>query len=357
MTISNNGEGSEIDQLRRKIEELEIAFGDAPTRAEFAENSLNRIYRSPAWKLSKPLRLINLIAWKLKPSLLDPLSKNVELASTGPSVFELTKDSIKFEHENCDFDSQKIAIIAQWSESEKLPNSTSKYIEELHRNGFSTIVVSTSPTHEKLELSENAKSVSTVIRRSNVGYDFGSWSTAFHLYPELFSKNEILITNDSCYGPFGDLSKTLESARKSPYDVTSLTDSNYKRYHLQSYFLFFKNQSLKQKSLKRFWLEVRPQPEKMSVVLAYEIGLTARAQWNGLFTGSLYPWNSVLTNAGNPSVEGWERLLESGFPFIKREVIRQLGNSSRKKLGQDLVSKFECHPEILADILNDDEIR
>lgn len=35
-----------------------------------------------------------------------------------------------------------------------------------------------------------------------------------------------------------------------------------------------------------------------------------------------YPSNTVVAGGLNPVITGWRRLLEVGFPFVKRELLR-----------------------------------
>ena len=73
-----------------------------------------------------------------------------------------------------------------------------------------------------------------------------------------------------------------------------------------------------------FWQNIRSQNDKFDVVLAYELGLTSRAKGNGLLVGAIYPWNLLVDYWENASVKAWQRLLDLGYPFIKREVTRSL---------------------------------
>ena len=99
-----------------------------------------------------------------------------------------------------------------------------------------------------------------------------------------------------------------------------------------------------------FWQNIRSQSSKFDVILAYEIGLTSRAQRNGIFVGAIYPWNLLVDYRVNPSIKAWQRLLDLGYPFVKREVTRSLNlkqisnlvesrfsESSRKELFKEML--------------------
>ena len=68
--------------------------------------------------------------------------------------------------------------------------------------------------------------------------------------------------------------------------------------------------------------------------------MTRVAQLSGLYVGSIFPWNLVVTPGKNPSMHGWERLLELGFPFIKKESLRRLGSLENSKIKSVLKTKY-----------------
>jgi hypothetical protein len=86
-----------------------------------------------------------------------------------------------------------------------------------------------------------------------------------------------------------------------------------------------------------FWENIRSQNDKFDVVLAYELGLTSKAQSNGLYVGAVYPWNILIDYWENASVKAWQRLLDLGYTFINREVVRSL---TEKQVSELLEIRF-----------------
>jgi lipopolysaccharide biosynthesis protein len=193
----------------------------------------------------------------------------------------------------------------------------------------------------------------TILRKPNVGYDFGSWSVGLLTFPEICQAKEVLLLNDSNSGPFGALGELLNKMNESPYDITGITDSLQHRYHIQSYMMHFKNNSLKNKAMVAFWQNIRSQSKKFDVVLAYELGLTSRAQGNGLYVGAVYPWNILIDYWENASVKAWERLLDLGYPFIKREVVRSFTPKQISSLVDNRFGNSSEHDLIKAMITQD----
>lgn len=326
----------DISELRQNLREARIDRDGWQTQAELSNTHLNRILRSPAWKLTKPFRILNVIAWRLKPELLNDNQTNWDVQPIGPTVWNQVKDHVFVEANNADLNSSKIAILAQWSQSSVLTLSTNRLIAQLMQNGFEVVVVSACEDAGPIVLDEGILQRISVIRKPNVGYDFGSWSIGLSMFPEIQNANEVLILNDSNSGPFGNIEHLVESMNQSPFDITGVTDSLQHRYHIQSFMMHFKNGSLSHPAMVEFWKTIRSQSSKSEVILAYEIGLTSKAQGNGLFVGAIYPWNILVDYWANPSVNGWKRLLDLGYPFIKREVLR----STSEKGMKDILSRY-----------------
>jgi len=311
-------------ELRKHLRDALIDRDGWKIQAQLANRNLNRILKSPAWRITKPFRLLNLIAWRFKPELFDDSMAQWQIQAAGPTVWDQVQDSILIETNHAYPDSSKIAVVAQWSNDVVLSESTNRLIAQLIKNGFEVFLVSACEKTGSIVLNDEVLRRITIIRKPNLGYDFGSWSIGLLKFPQIFRAQEVLLVNDSNSGPFGSLEKLLIKMQESPYDITGITDSLEHRYHIQSYMMHFKNGSMGHRAMMEFWGNIRNQVDKVSVVLAYELGMTIRAQANGLLVGAIYPWNLLINSVGNPSVKAWERLLDLEYPFIKREVTRSL---------------------------------
>ena len=97
-----------------------------------------------------------------------------------------------------------------------------------------------------------------VVRRPNVGYDFGSWGAALTAYPEIAAKSLVVLTNDSLAGPFGPLDDLLARIEASPAEVWAATENEHPQVHLQSYLLGFRGGVLAREPLRGFFADCRP---------------------------------------------------------------------------------------------------
>jgi lipopolysaccharide biosynthesis protein len=215
----------------------------------------------------------------------------------------------------------KVAVVAHYSEVEKLSRSVQTLILELKRGGYAVLLVSAVPGDRPLPGDPEVLQDVTVLRRPNVGYDFGSWGTALARYPDIERARQVLLVNDSLVGPFGSIGHVLRAFDDVQSDVWGLTDSLQRGHHLQSYVLGFKNGVLAHPQLRSFWQGIRVEPDKREVIRRYELGLGQLLRRNGWRFEALYPHEVVGVGRHNPAVLGWRRLLDLGLPFVKREVL------------------------------------
>ena len=320
--------------------QLTPEFQEMRLRAEAAEAKLRRIYNSPIWQITKPIRKIYS---RIDQTLAAKSAKTFEYISetqNGQSVRELVAGDVVIECNNADFSQDSFAVIAHWAPDSNISKSLEKYLTELKKNGFELILVSASPGKEQLKFGQDLENSITIIRKPNLGYDFGSWSIALEAFPQLINKSEILLTNDSLIGPLFSLDSLISKLRGSQFSITSITDNLQLQYHLQSYFLYFKDGSFANKNIQKFFADIAHHTTKNEIILKYELGLTRVAQLSGIFVGALFPWNLVVTPGKNPSMHGWERLLTLGFPFVKKEALRRLGSLENSKIKGVLKAEY-----------------
>ncbi len=215
----------------------------------------------------------------------------------------------------------RIALVSSWSQTEVMSRSLSAYLKELQRLGYQTVVISTSPVATELVWPHGRPANTVVVRRENIGYDFGSWAAALNAMPWVRSKPFVLLTNDSMVGPFAPLDHVLEAAESSSADLFGLTESYQIIHHPQSFFLLFKRGILADPAWVDFFDSVRPQDSKVKVIQAYELGLSRYCAREG------YSWETLATayasrvGRDNPTLAGWEALLGRGIPFVKRNLL------------------------------------
>ena len=140
-------------------------------------------------------------------------------------------------------------------------------------------------------------------------------------FPQLRAAANVVLMNDSMLGPFASIAPIIEQSQATDCDVWGLVDSNQRSPHFQSHFVGYRGGVLTDAPLVHFWSNIRLQPTKETMIKRYERGLHPLLQRVGYRLGVGFPWQSVVANGRNPTIMGWRRLLEFGFPWVKRELL------------------------------------
>ncbi|MDD2705187.1 MAG: rhamnan synthesis F family protein, partial [Acidocella sp.] len=239
------------------------------------------------------------------------------------------------------------------------------YMRDLKENGRDIVFVTNAGRLQPAPLIALQEICAAVIVRRNIGYDFGAWRDALdYLGLPRAETEEVIFANDSVFGPLLPLGDMLRRINYTKADIWGLTESWQLRYHLQSFFLAFGPAALHTDAFGKFWKSVRPVPMKSYIVKAYEVGVTQEMLKSGLRCAALWSYESLVRQmtqdelqkliaeeetelgktdpihltrkvqmlrirdgvarrvAMNPTSDLWRLLLISGFPFIKRELLR-----------------------------------
>ena len=219
------------------------------------------------------------------------------------------------------FTGKKVALVAHWDPGGVVDPYVIYYMNALKNIGYSTVLISTAPVGVPDEVLAAADAV---LWRGCPGYDFTSWKAAFEYYPSLFEAREILITNDSIFGPMHPLSIIYETMDKLPCDFWGLVLSTEITPHLQSHYIVFRSKAIGSPALKSFISAIDTTEDKREVIFRYELKLTDWLQCGGLTAGAyitpanLPPYAAVLSPG---HVLWWRLLRDLEAPFLKRAVL------------------------------------
>jgi hypothetical protein len=262
---------------------------------------------------------------------------------------------------------------------------TRAYVDALRSEGLDVVFVSNSQRLAPLDLAWVRTRAARIMVRRNLGYDFAAWRDAMAACGLPAANTTLLVlANDSVYGPWGRLRSVLDQLDFNKADVWGVTDSWQHRFHLQSFFVAFGPKALDHDAFKLFWSSVRNVRWKACVVWRYEVGLSRSLIGAGLRCKAIWSYlgmiealrkaaaehenrdslpsdrrasgftpehgknqigeDNLFTRAGrdnaerllriadrriplNPTADLWRVLIEHGFPFLKRELLRD--NPSR----------------------------
>jgi hypothetical protein len=262
--------------------------------------------------------------------------------------------------------SAKIVLFMHFDRTGRVRPQIQDYIRQLRDSGRSVVFITnagflTVPAMQALQ-----DLCAGIIIRRNRGYDFGAWCDGVeHLNLPHPNTEEIIFANDSVFGPIIPIAPMLARIDYASADIWGLVESWQYRYHLQSFFFAFGPAALQSPAFGKFWRGIKPVPAKTYIIKHYEIGITQKMIKAGLSVASLWTYQSLVESvdyqslealilqsdsdtgkadpilrnrrlqilrlrdaisrrvALNPTADLWRQLLLAGFPFIKRELLRE----------------------------------
>lgn len=168
--------------------------------------------------------------------------------------------------------------------------------------------------------------------RDNAGYDAGGFKDVFVKYLErdrLFSFDEVILFNDSFFGPFFDFSAVFEKMSEKETDFWSLTKDNGsvdRPAAIQSYFLVIRKNLLHSDTFQKYWEELPYFDDFYDVVTEYE------AKFAKYFEDRGYKWDSYIcmdkydcecdrkySFSSYHNVQ-YELMREQKYPVLKRKL-------------------------------------
>ena len=218
-------------------------------------------------------------------------------------------------------DSERIAVVASFGTGPTVSRSLESMVVRLEECGYTVVVSRASDDDRPLKWSEAYAGHAVVLRKPNIGYDFGSWAVALDRFPAIRRAQYVLLVNDSLVGPFESLQAMVDNFENTPADVWAATNTTQFFPHIQSFFMGFRRGVLDERSLRGFWFNLPVETEKRRIIQEYELGLSRLLFSEAFGVTACFQSERVVDVGLNPSVTGWRRLLDLGFPFVKRELL------------------------------------
>lgn len=258
-----------------------------------------------------------------------------------------------------------VCVFTHWDGAGDVRPHVLHQIRSLAAAGMSVLFVTNAGSLRPAALEALKPICAGVMVRRNVGYDFGAWREGLaHLNLPRADTAMVVIANDSVYGPLAPLDEMLTRIDLDVADVWGCTDTWQSRYHLQSYFMAFSPRVIASEAWRNFWAQVRPTWAKSWLIRLYEVGLTQSLLRAGFTCRAIWPYQVLVADIDpkllekprdddedgpnhndpavkarrqhavwvrdmathriplNPTNDLWRQLLAAGFPFIKRELLR-----------------------------------
>jgi rhamnosyltransferase len=257
-------------------------------------------------------------------------------------------------------DMRRAIVFAHFDRDNIVDDYVVYYMRSL-REVCNYLVFVTTSTLPENEISKVNGICDKIVSRENVGYDFMSYKAGLqHVQDGDYS--EVVCCNDSVYGPLFPLSAMFREMQKEDCEFWGITKSYEKGYHIQSYFLVFREAVLKSRCFKEFWDRVTVRNAKQEIIDDYEVGLSQFLIGNG-FKARAY---SIYRPSSLELVEIKLRRLTlrklvSSIPLIKQrkeQVVAMFDSGQRGKLNpthffwRQLIKK-EHMPFVKVELLRD----
>lgn len=147
-------------------------------------------------------------------------------------------------------------------------------------------------------------------------YDFGSWQELIRKIgrKEIESYDELILANDSCYGPLFDLSELFQvmDAQDSDFWGLSLVCRNH--IHLQSYFMVLKQPVIQSDVFYDFFDHIKPEANYCDVCATYEDRFTYLLSKAGFKFSSYIDYTDI---SNHPYRDVMAAIEDRHFPFLK----------------------------------------
>jgi len=232
--------------------------------------------------------------------------------------------------------SKRLCLFSHFDRRNRIAPYVLHYLQCLRELGADIVFITTSEQLDPAEIPKLQPYCIQIIQRKNMSLDFGSWRIGLLQAKTLSSYDQLILANDSVYGPLFPLPSVFEKMEPKKLDVWGITSTQEKTYHIQSYFLVLSKRVFQSEPFTSFWNGFQYYRSKERIISEYEIGLSRLARRENWKMGA-YIEHSEMEGKGkdlNPTLFHWDLLIEKlQCPFLKTEVLR-LNRANSPRVGQ-----------------------
>jgi SAM-dependent methyltransferase len=170
---------------------------------------------------------------------------------------------------------RRLAIVVFYHAQGRVFAYHRRLLQDLKSQGFATVIVRNGSENLSRFIETTRDLADLVLVRENAGLDFSAWLSAFALLGlEPSALRELVFANDSVVGPLFPLREAVSRMAAADCDFWGMTDSWEQAYHLQSYFLCFKEAALRSAALSEYLRDYAHPTEKDEIIAQGEVALT-----------------------------------------------------------------------------------
>ena len=209
---------------------------------------------------------------------------------------------------------KRLFLFAGFDKDGIIDDATVYYLRNLSMYG--DIIVVMDNKFNKHEIKKLRMHPLSVFITRHKEYDFGSYKRAFQRARDndlLKNYEYIYLVNDSVFGPMFSLSKLIHKVERIPKDAVGLIESKHKTHaFMESWFVRLNKKVFMSKWFDEFLSSVKKEPDKASITIKYEHGLT------NLIEKHRCSWTGVYSVKGRKTYNKPKYLFKQGCPFIKK---------------------------------------
>lgn len=233
---------------------------------------------------------------------------------------------------------KRLCVFAHFDKDNIVDEYVLFYLRDIRKVADRVVFVSASSLNSET-ISRLKNICDSVIIRKNEGYDFASWQTALKS-ETLKDFDELILCNDSVYGPLLPLELVFGAMRGESCDFWGMTGSHDIAYHIQSYFLVFKKTILDSGVFQKFWESTNIPQSKKEVIKLCEIGLSQTLLSAGFKASTYARYRFLVSHAmlyrlrsylirGCQRISEYARVILSQVIFLLRVIF--FGTNRRKR--------------------------
>lgn len=224
---------------------------------------------------------------------------------------------------------ERCAIFAGYSSENKIEEYVIYYLKKL-KEICDFIVYSSDNNLLQIERKKLNGIVDIFLCERHNEYDFGSYKRGYQYLVDhkiLSNYKQLIMCNDSCYGPVKNFSSKFEKMNLKGLDFWGVTSNQEFGEHIQSYFIVLNKSVFISKIFKDFINSIVSQESVQNVILKYEVGLTRLLSDNGFIYDVVLSNNAEIKKLIeiNQNLTVFPvRSLKFGSELIKVKAIKQL---------------------------------
>lgn len=225
---------------------------------------------------------------------------------------------------------KRLCVFAHWDRDNIIDDYVIYYLKAL-KEVCETIIFVSDCNLEASETSKLDNIADFVIAQKHGEYDFGSYKRGFLLARENgLQFEELLLVNDSCFGPFYPLKPIFAKMDKKKCDFWGMTQNPYgiKKTssgldlcyapHIQTYFILLRQTTFT--TFEAFINNIKPENTKEDIVINYEMGLSSILH-NAGFKSFVY--FNRFKHVENCALAKWDILIKKyKYPFLKTSIAK-----------------------------------